>query len=139
MNSFQEMKRSELDKVADEFAVDISDVSNKAQLIERLEDEGVTFEEWQRMQQIAENDMESPDPEVQDDSVEEKSTETNKKDEETYLVKMERENPSFDAVGKTFTRDHPFMVCTKKEVDELMYNYTGFRMASPAEVEEYYS
>lgn len=139
--SFEEMKRNELDKVAEEFAVDTKDVKNKTELIERLTDEGVTFKEWEKMQKVNEEEMELASATTLPADVDEPEVESNEEPsaENTFLVKMERQNPSYDAIGKTFTSKHPFMVCTKEEVDRLMYEHTGFRMATPQEVEEYYS
>lgn len=135
------MKRNELDKVAEEFAVDTKDVKNKTELIERLTDEGVTFKEWEKMQKVNEEEMELASATTLPADVDEPEVESNEEPsaENTFLVKMERQNPSYDAIGKTFTSKHPFMVCTKEEVDRLMYEHTGFRMATPQEVEEYYS
>lgn len=138
---FMELTRKQLNKIADEFAVDVKDVKNKTELVERLVDEGVTYEEYEKMQQAVEaQQAEESAEQVKEPEVPETELEADPEPEEqTFLVKMERQNPSYDAVGKTFTSEHPFMVCTKEEVDRLMYEHTGFRMATPQEVEQYYS
>jgi len=55
------------------------------------------------------------------------------------LVKMDRNNPHYEVVGKIFTRDHPFVLMTEDEAQDIFDIDNGFRVATPREAAEYYS
>ena len=52
---------------------------------------------------------------------------------------MERKNPSFETHGYLFTQSHPFVAVPEKTAQDIFDTEDGFRMATPREVQEYYS
>lgn len=59
--------------------------------------------------------------------------------EQSVLVKMERENPLFVIIGKTFTREHPFVLMSPGEAQHIFDHTEGFRPATPKELAEFYN
>lgn len=57
---------------------------------------------------------------------------------EKYLVKMERKNPQYNTRGHKFTQEHPYALVDREVCDYLLEKETGFRMAFPNELEEFY-
>jgi hypothetical protein len=55
------------------------------------------------------------------------------------LVKMTRANASFEIRGYKFTREHPFAIVGGGNLDYLLEQVDGFRLATPAEVKSYYN
>jgi len=52
---------------------------------------------------------------------------------------MERHNPSYQTYGHVFTREHPFVAMSEKDAQLIFDNEDGFRMATPKEIQEFYS
>jgi hypothetical protein len=52
---------------------------------------------------------------------------------------MTRANFRYDIMGKTFTREHPFVAMTKEDAQKIFDKEEGFRLATPTEVREFYS
>ena len=61
------------------------------------------------------------------------------KPENSVLVKMERMNPRYDVNAFTFTKENPFIVMSEKDAQEIFDTQEGFRLATPKEVQEFYS
>ena len=57
----------------------------------------------------------------------------------SVLVKMERDNQSYNTMNYTFTREHPFVAMSETEAQSIFDNQEGFRLATPREVQEYYA
>lgn len=55
------------------------------------------------------------------------------------LLKMDRKNPSFQAYGHTFTREHPYALVSEDEAQQIIDTFDGFRLASPSEAKSFYS
>ncbi len=132
--SFDTMKLKELQTVADEFGVDTEGLRSKKQVIAALLDEGVTFEEFERVQNLEAVEepivLEAPVPvhvAAQPPSSDE------------LLVKMDRSNFRFEAYGAVFTKEHPFAVVPVETANAIFRSFEGFRVANPMELEEYYS
>lgn len=119
--SLQTLKVNELKELADEYAVDISSVKTKAQIIEELEASGVTAS------YVGIEAIEPPQP-----------VDPNQR---TYVIKMDRSNFMYEVPTPTtmfvFTREHPFAVATEDEAN-IILDIEGFRIASPKEAKEYY-
>jgi hypothetical protein len=135
--SFNDLKVGELRKVADSFGVDIDGAVGKNAIIEAIESEGVTYEDYVGFQSAEK---------VEPEEIGHRAKPATKKFEDykagikdMVLVKMERANPSYDANGHVFTRDHPFIAMTEDEAQMIFDLETGFRLATPSEVKEYYS
>lgn len=58
---------------------------------------------------------------------------------EKILLKMTRENFSYEVRGYRFSKDHPFVAVNAEDADWLIENEDGFRPASPKEAREFYS
>ena len=131
--SFNNLKLEELRKVAETFAVDHESAKNKADLIALLAEEGVSYEMYNGFINAEKGEAE----------VEEKKTAGSKPVTELkggqVLVKMERMNPRYDVNTFTFTRENPFIVMSEKDAQEIFDTQEGFRLATPKEVQEFYS
>lgn len=56
-----------------------------------------------------------------------------------YLVKMDRENVSYQVGNYTFTDKHPYALVDGADLDYVLTHEPGFRQARPSEVQEFYS
>lgn len=131
--SFSSLKLEELRQVAETFAVDHDSAKNKADLIALLAEEGVSFDMYQNFTQA-----EKAEPELDQKTVK-GSPEKVTPQSGQVLVKMERMNPSYDVMGFTFTRENPFIVMSEKSAQDIFDTQEGFRLATPKEVQEFYS
>lgn len=133
--SFSNLKLEELRQVAETFAVDHESAKNKADLIALLAEEGVTFEMYKGFTDAekAEADVE---PKKKSGSL---SNSLASLQGGQVLVKMERMNPRYDVNEFTFTRENPFIVMSEKDAQEIFDTQEGFRLATPKEVQEFYS
>lgn len=131
--SFNNLKLDELRKVAETFAVDHESAKNKADLIALLAEEGVSFEMYSGFINAEKGEAE----------VEAKKTVGSKPTTELkggqVLVKMERMNPRYDVNAFTFTSENPFIVMSEMDAQEIFDTQEGFRLATPKEVQEFYS
>lgn len=128
--SFEKLKVDELRQIADDFAVDIDPKENKAAVIAKLVENGVTWEYYQKSLG-AEIEVETPEP------VFNKPSEASVEDR--VLIRMTRANPTFEIRGARFTKDNPYALVRERDADFIVENYEGFRIASPREVKEFYS
>lgn len=61
-------------------------------------------------------------------------------DEEDFvIVKFERKNPTFEVYGYRFTKAHPYARVPEEVATKLVQEQTGFRIALPKEVADYYN
>ena len=132
--SFSNLKLEELRQVAETFAVDHESAKNKADLIALLAEEGVTFEMYKGFTEAdkAEADVE---PRKKTGTINSLASLSGGQ----VLVKMERMNPSYDVRGFTFTKENPFIVMSEKDAQDIFDTQEGFRLATPKEVQEFYS
>ena len=137
--SFQQLNKDVLAQVAEEFAVEwTKEDPTKAQMIKDLEEEGVTW----AMYKAAFPDPED-EPEVEETSEDEvdeapAAKKFTRKPKEV-LVKMTRQNGTYQIRGYNFTKAHPFLPVAVEDADYLTEVVGGFKIAGPREVEEYYS
>ena len=130
--SFETLKVSEIKKIAEDFAVDTDGLKSKADIIAALAEEGVTWSVYNKtMDKMEEEDMTVEilpkfDPKAE-------------QPENTVLVRMTRDNFRYDIMGVTFTKEHPFVAVSEDIAQEIFDKEEGFRLASPREVQEYYS
>ena len=129
--SFNDLKVAELRKVADTFAVEVPPRAKKDQIIELLHDEGVTYAEYAKFA-----DAEKDEPEEQPTSRRALVVES----EDTILIRMERPNPSYQVAGVTFTQENPYAALPVSHAQEILdHREGGFVVATPREVQEFYS
>lgn len=137
--SFDTMKPDELMKVAEAFGVDVpADQRKKKELIiAALTEEGVDYAQYLKF--VKPEVVEVIEPPVSNPEPVEKKVVRAAPPERQLLVKMERANIRFDVHGKTFTKEHPFVLCTEDEAQAIFDTEAGFRPATPREAQEYYS
>jgi hypothetical protein len=130
--SFETLKVSELNKIAEDFAVDTEGLKSKKDIIAALAEEGVTWSIYAKTLDLPEKD--------EDDSEEviAKFDPNAEQPEDSVLVRMTRDNFRYDIMGITFTKEHPFAAVNKKKAQEIFDKEEGFRLATPKEVQEYY-
>lgn len=129
--SFDTLKVDELKLIATDFAVDTENLKNKKDIIAALAEEGVTWSVYQNTLDAIEKDTEEIeilpkfDPKAQP--------------ENTLLVRMTRDNYRYDIHGYTFTKDHPFVAMSEDDAQKIFDTEEGFRLATPKEVQDFYS
>lgn len=129
--SLDNMTKAELVSEAEEYG--ISTEGTKAELLERLK----AFEATGSEEAVEESAEEVVEEEAAPAEAEEPKTEEPAK-ENLKLVKMERSNARFEAVGKVFTTKHPFHLVTEDEEAHLVDVVGGFRPATQREIENFY-
>lgn len=131
--SFKDMRVKELREVAEMFGVEVAGL-NKQDTISALEAEGVTYEAYDAFVN-AEKVQPKDEGYVKSEPV--------AKSGDYVLVKMERQNPTYEIVTpggvRTFTKRHPFLPVTELEADFIFDTEEGFRLATPKEVKSFYS
>jgi hypothetical protein len=130
--SFDKLKVGELKAIAEEFAVDTEGLKNKQDVIAALSEEGVTYEVYEKTLK----DVEDAKEEIEILPVFDPKSE---RSEDTVLVMMTRANFRYDIMGHTFTNTHPFVAMNKDAAQQIFDKEEGFRLATPKEVQDYYS
>ena len=129
--SFTELKLPDLKKVADSFGVDISDVKSKVEVVARLEEECITWQMYDKFNNAEKEEIKVP-------AFEQKKREAKLTKGNSVLVKMERNNHSYQAIGYTFSQEHPFVAMPEKHAQNIFDTQVGFRLATPREAQEFY-
>jgi len=127
--SFDTMKINELKGLAESFGVDIENAKTKKELIAALTEEGVTYESYAKF----------AGAETVELKIDKKKEKEILKPQKTILVKMDRMNHSYQAMGYTFTQQHPFVAMSEDDAQRIFDTQTGFRLATPREAQEFYS
>lgn len=128
---FDTLKKEDLFAIAQEFGVEVDQSAKRAEIIEALDADGVTWDLYKRSSQ---SPIETED--VKPRSLPERG---GKNAGGQVLMKMVRANPTYQIRGYTFTKKHPFVLVSSDDADYIIDNLDGFRIASPREAEEYYS
>ena len=159
--SFQSLKVDELKKVAEFFVVDVEAADpehgpTKKELLAALAagDNPVTWDDYKNTylesdvkkaedaraeaEEEARADVSDETDESDDDSSDESDPVAEEKEEENILVKFERKNPTWQTLGYTFTKDHPYKSVPVSIAEELVRR-GDVRLALPSEVKDYYS
>jgi hypothetical protein len=123
--SLTSLNKEELTKLAAKADVELDGDETNKQIIAKLKENNVGYEFYKKA--FLENDTE----EDQETSALFASSDV--------LIKMERKNPTFQAYGVTFTREHPYAIVNESTAQDIIDNYEGFRLASPAEAKAFYS
>ena len=132
--SFTDLKVTELRKVADSFAIDASELKTKPEIIAALEEEGITYQMYNKFDTAEKQDIKVPESEKQ-----KREKKIMSKTSNQVLVKMERNNHSYQIGVYTFTQEHPFLAMSEKEAQSIFDTEAGFRLATPREAQEYYA
>lgn len=131
--SFTDLKITELRKVADSFGVEASSAKSKQEVIALLEEEGITFQMYDKFNTSEKEEIEIP--EFEKKSREKKIMKTT----DAVLVKMERSNHSYNTMNYTFTTEHPYVAMSQSEAQNIFDVEEGFRLATPREVQDFYA
>ena len=130
--SFETLKISELKQIADDFGVDTEGLKGKANIIAAMAEEGVTWDLYSK----SSKDIEDAAEEIE---VLPKFDPNKKVDQDEILVRMTRQNMRYDIQGFTFTKEHPFVAMNKSKAQAIFDKEDGFRIATPKEVQDFYS
>jgi hypothetical protein len=138
--AFKQLHKDVLIQVAEDFAVELpfekdDDKLTKNVIVKALDDDGITW----KMYKEAFPDPEDQEEVVKDDEPQTEAAAEFKAAPQKVLVKMSRPNGTFEIRGYKFTKDHPFLPVDADDADYLVNNQEGFGIATPREVEEYYS
>lgn len=134
--SFESMKLDELRNVADAFGVDLHGVKTKKDILGVLDEEGVTYDLYQKFFSAEKEDAADH---VDDFQIRSQQLNLPSPGDEIMLVKMERQNGLYETAGFTFTREHPYVAMAPWQAQVIFDNEVGFRPATPKEIQEYYS
>ena len=133
--SFDTLKVAELKNIAESFGVDLEEAKTKNEILAVLAEEGVSYEMYKQFAEAEKVEEEEDELET----VRTKPASKPKQSKETVLVKMDRANASYETYGYEFTREHPYVAISSDVAQEIFDNEEGFRMATPREVQEFYS
>lgn len=146
IEAFDELDDPKLEATMEYFGVDLdpekkyTKANKRAGQIEALEDNGIKVEMYNDFMVPREEDEDELDEEPVPEPVAKKRGRPSKVTvQDEVLLKMERANPHYEIYGYTFTKSHPFQVVTAEAANYIIQTQEGFRTASPAEVQEYYS
>lgn len=130
--SFNSLKKDVLLQIAEDIGVDATEDDTKTEIIAKFAEEDFT---WDDYKEAYPDPMDLPDkPEEPSETADKFST-----GQEPVLVKMNRGNQYFEVRGYKFSRRHPFLPVDKADADYILNNVFGFAVATPQEVEEFYS
>lgn len=104
----------------------------KAELVKILSDIPGAYEQWKNkaaLESMAEDSDDAEDGDVEEDDSDA---------EDKVLVKMTRENHSYQIGKYTFTKENPFIVMPKSHANYVLEE-DGFVVATPREAEAYYN
>ena len=131
--SFTTLKIAELRQIAEDFAVELPNSKNKAEIVAALAEEGVTWDVYQKTIKNIEDEA------VEIEEVLPKFDPKKEQPENTVLVKMTRANFRYDTLGFTFTKEHPFVAMPSESAEEICAKEEGFRLATATEVQDFYA
>lgn len=126
--SFSRLKKEELVDAALFFDVYITEESTKPEIIAALEEKEISWSNYKKFML----------KEDQSDDQQDASSEFNN----MVLLKMDRQNPTFDILGRRFTKEQPFQLVSEDDAQDIIDATEdmggGFRIASPAEAKKYF-
>jgi hypothetical protein len=131
--SFETLKLSELKQVAEDFGIEIEGLKAKTDIIAAMSEEGVTWSVYEKTQKDIE------DATIESDEELPKPVRNKEQKGDSILVKMTRDNFRYDIIGYTFTKEHPFVAMPEDDAQQIFDSEEGFRLATPKEVQDFYS
>lgn len=143
--SFQQLNKDVLAQVGEEFAVEwTKEEPTKAQMIKDLDEEGVTWAMYKAAFPDPEDEPEVEPVADEEDAADEldpnePATKKFSRKPQQVLVKMTRQNGTYQIRGYNFTKTHPFLPVSAEDADFLVEVIGGFKIAGPREIEEFYS
>jgi hypothetical protein len=131
--SFTDLKITELRKVADSFAIDAEGLKTKQEIIAVLEEEGISYQMYAKFNGAEKEEIKVPENEKK------KREQKIIKTANQILVRMIRDNHSYQTGGYEFTQEHPFVAMSETDAQRIFDTQEGFRIATPREAQEYYA
>ncbi len=131
--SFTDLKITELRKVADSFAIDAEGLKTKQEIIAVLEEEGISYQMYTKFNGAEKEEIKVPENEKK------KREQKIMKTANQILVRMIRDNHSYQTGGYEFTQEHPFVAMSETDAQRIFDTQEGFRIATPREAQEYYA
>lgn len=150
--SFNNLNKEKL-LLAAEFAnVDVTEDNTKAEIVAALEEANFS---WSSYKKFVEADdrvpgealnqaphHEAPRQGTAKEPFAEPAAQAAQQFNQMVLLKMERQNGTFEILGKRFTKQQPFQVMSADEAQEVIDAAAqmggGFRIATPAEAKSYF-
>ena len=126
--SFQSMTVAELRQVADSFGVDLTNVKGKSMIVGAIEADGVSYDMYNTIVMAQKEDYIEPE-----------KPQTKEIKGNAVLVRMERNNGTYETHGLRFTKDHPYALTDEETAQSIFEREEGFRPATPKELQEFYS
>lgn len=123
------MKIEDLQIAAARLGVTYDETYNKKELIAALGEANASYSTYKKLY-------------LEDKSTQTQAVKSVGEAEQLYdsvLLKMERQNPSFEAYGYSFTKTNPFQVMSSEDAQKIINSFEGFRLAHPAEAKSYYN
>lgn len=151
--SFKNLNKEKLLYAAEFANVNVSEDNTKAEIIAALEEAGFSWSNYQKFVEAedrvaGESLRQASQPhyeETRQGTAEEPFAQPAAQAvqfNEHVLIKMERQNPTFDILGHRFTKKQPFKVVSPDEAQKIIDTAAtmggGFRIATPAEAKEYF-
>lgn len=121
--SFAKMNKETLTKVADFFDILLDPTDGVKEIRLKLEEDGATYESWKKFNE-PEKEKEVPTGVA--------FNQTN------LLLKMVRQNPTFEAFGYRFTKESPYRAVPADDAEKIMNAHEGFVIATPSEVKSFF-
>lgn len=127
--NYEPLNKTVLAYLADTFGALVKG-NDKGAYVAALKERQIDAEEVKgalrlREQKIAESHPNHKEPVIQ-------------RDDDVLLVRMRRANPSYEYRRYTFTQDHPYVLMSVADANDLFKLETGFVIATPEEAREYY-
>lgn len=135
--SFKTMKPAELRTVVEQFVGEdeAKITKTKPAMLALLEDEGVTYEMYSQWSDDVVDEAKEEDLDIPQRT----SSLKRRGKVKEVIVKMTRNNPTYQVQGITFTKEHPFAVMDEEKAQDIFDVTEGFRLATPREAQEYYN
>lgn len=138
MADFNDLKLPELKAVAEQFGVELSPKDNKPDIINKIQEDGVTYQMYVDLLKDDEEEEEDlafrNEPAPAAPVVLDENVEPSKK----IVLKMTRKNHTYQVRGYEFTQQHPFALVDVDDAEYLIEFGGGFRPASPKEMATFY-
>jgi hypothetical protein len=142
--SFESLTPDELYRTAiEDFAVEVNKDDKPEVIMAALVESGVTWKMYEKMHKKAAPNVVTSASVTGKDLTENtvvrtKASEVDLGTDDSYLVKMERDNPYFEYKGYKFTQEHPFAIMSAADTNALLRKEDGFSIARPDEAQAYY-
>lgn len=132
--SFQKINKDDLLRMAtEEFGIEFTNVNpSKPEIIAALGESGVTWDMAKKFDKTIAAEAVIVEAEVAQENAALKAAEPQ------TLLRMQRENSTYEIRGYKFTKEHPYGIVSESDAEWIVENDQGFRYATPREAQEFY-